>query len=93
MTDKMVIVVNRRAFVAKEKRNAELRAMRKKIGDAIFNFIVRFTVVLMGLGLLLGIYILLATIMGSILGVDLMENEFTQTETETVEMEGGVFDE
>lgn len=74
MTTK-TIVVNRRAFLAKEKRNAELRAKRKKIGDAIFNFLVRFTVLCIGIGLLFGLFILLASILGPILGIDLLESE------------------
>lgn len=66
---------NSRAFTAKEKQNAEKRKIRKKVADFLFNAIVGFTMLTIGLGILFGMYLLVASILGPILGVDLTETE------------------
>lgn len=66
-----------RAYVAKEKRNSELKEIRKSIADFLFNALVHMTVALLGLGLLFGLYILLSSIVGSLLGINLLESEST----------------
>lgn len=69
------VTYSNRAYTAKEKQNAEKRRVRKKVADFLFNAIVGFTMLTIGLGILFGMYLLVASILGPILGVDLTETE------------------
>ena len=62
-------------YVTIQKKKAENRKIRKKIADYLFSFFVRFVVVLLGLGILFGLYILLATIISPLVGFNLLESE------------------